>query len=315
MPIGGSRVFFSPDGKWLATNGGGLRLWAVGSWQEGPQIGGQVVAFSPDSKLLAVEMGYGVVRLVNPETGLEYARLEDPNQDRPIHMSFSPDGTQLVTTNSDSLSIHVWDLRAIRKQLANMALDWELPPYPPAFEVKKLQPLHIEVELGELAQVLRDRKQITRQVIDQKCRAFEANPNNALACNELAWTYPDRPSKRAPGWKAALPLAQKAMRLDPSSAHRNTLGLAYYRAGSYREAVEALQANLVDQEDRGLAYDLYILAMAHHHLCDGARARDFYNLAVRWSGSHQDLLAPYAVELATFRDEAAALLGVKEKSY
>ena len=35
---------------------GGLRLWAVGSWAEGPQIGGGAAfAFSPDGKLLAVE--------------------------------------------------------------------------------------------------------------------------------------------------------------------------------------------------------------------------------------------------------------------
>jgi WD40 repeat protein len=82
LPADGSRVGFSPDGKWLATTAGGLRLWAVGSWQEGHQIGGWANAFSPDGKLLAA-VEHGVVQLINPTTGREFARLEDPNQDRP----------------------------------------------------------------------------------------------------------------------------------------------------------------------------------------------------------------------------------------
>jgi WD40 repeat protein len=53
----GSMVGFSPDGKWLATSGGGCRLWSVDDWQQGPQIGGNQFAFSPDSRLLAVETG------------------------------------------------------------------------------------------------------------------------------------------------------------------------------------------------------------------------------------------------------------------
>jgi len=33
-----------------------------------------------------------------------------------------------VATNDDSQSIHVWDLRGIREQLAKMGLDWDLLP-------------------------------------------------------------------------------------------------------------------------------------------------------------------------------------------
>src|SRR5205814_1692179 len=50
LPVDHSGVGFSPDGKWLATAGDGPRLWAVGSWQEGPRIGGVQFAFSPDCK-------------------------------------------------------------------------------------------------------------------------------------------------------------------------------------------------------------------------------------------------------------------------
>jgi WD40 repeat protein len=133
LPVDQSNVCFSPDGKWLVTTGGRPRLWAVDLWREGPPIaGGGALAFSPDSRLLAVETGHGSVRLVGPDTGREFARLEDPNQDRARSIGFSPDGSQMITTNQDSLSIHVWDLRMIREQLAGMGLDWELPAYPPA---------------------------------------------------------------------------------------------------------------------------------------------------------------------------------------
>jgi WD40 repeat protein len=147
-------VHFQPgkDGKWLATTSqkGVCRLWAVDSWQEGPSHGatnGQV-AFSPDGRLLAVETGQGVVRLLDPDTGREYARLEDPNQDRAAwSIAFSPDGTQLVV-NGEGYSLHVWDLRAIRAELAQRGLDWDLPEFPPADPVPP-RPLRIVVDRGD----------------------------------------------------------------------------------------------------------------------------------------------------------------------
>src|SRR5262249_10999071 len=56
LPVHGNCwwVGFSADGRWLATTGGGVRLWAVGSWEEGPRVGGEACAFSADGKLLAV---------------------------------------------------------------------------------------------------------------------------------------------------------------------------------------------------------------------------------------------------------------------
>jgi serine/threonine protein kinase/WD40 repeat protein len=123
------QVGFSPDGKWLAASGGGLRLWHVPSWEEGPKIGGVAFAFSCDGALLAVETGTGALRLVDPTIGREYARLEDPDQDRAAELTFSCDGTKLVT-NGEGQSLHVWDLRAIRHELAQRGLDWDLPPLP-----------------------------------------------------------------------------------------------------------------------------------------------------------------------------------------
>jgi serine/threonine protein kinase/WD40 repeat protein len=136
LPVGhASHVAFSPDGQWLATCGDSLRVWEVGSWQERFRLEGPPrrtdLAFSPDSKLLAYETGEGIIRLINPENGQEYARLEDPDQDRAAWITFSPDGTRLVAAAGDSGSFHVWDLRLIRTWLEAQGLDWDLPPYPP----------------------------------------------------------------------------------------------------------------------------------------------------------------------------------------
>jgi len=141
-------VKFSPDGKWLGTVYPTYRLWEVGSWRESRIVGGvgEGADFSPDGKILAVETGNGVIRLVNPDTGIEYASLEDPHQDRAGRLTFSPDGTQLIATNGDSQSIHVWDLRLIREQLAKLGLDWDLPPYPPGrLDRTKSLPIKLDV--------------------------------------------------------------------------------------------------------------------------------------------------------------------------
>jgi hypothetical protein len=97
--------------------------------------------------------------------------------------------------------------------------------------------------------------------------------------------------------------------------NRNTLGLAYYRAGRYREAIATLEPNLKDQVDSALPYDLYFLAMSHHQLGESTRARQFHDLAVRWSDTHREALKPNAVELAAIQAEAAALLGVNQTKH
>jgi WD40 repeat protein len=154
LPADLSDVGFSPNGNWLGTTAGGLQLWSTKSWKLERRIGGRCFAFSPDGKVLAVETGYGVVRLVDPETGREYARLEDPSQDRAHYIRFSADGTQLVTTNNDGHSIHVWDLRKIRRQLAQRGVDWDAPAYAPADD-KKAKAIRVRVDLGNLDGLLK----------------------------------------------------------------------------------------------------------------------------------------------------------------
>jgi serine/threonine protein kinase/WD40 repeat protein len=306
---------FSPDGRWLSTSVDGGRLFAVDTWEPGPQIGGRG-EFSPDGTLMAVGTTNGVIRLIDPATGREFAALEHP-LNRCSQPIFTPDGTKLIGLSSGSDNgLCVWDLRLIRQQLKDLELDWDRPEFPP-IEPGSLpaQPLKVEVRLGDPVKLAVAREDKARQAIEQYRRAVEANPDSADACNSLAWVYLTTPESLR-DVEAALPLAEKAVRLAATARDlamsRNTLGVAYYRAGRYREAVEILRTNLATQEDWGLAFDLYFLAMSQHHLGEPERARDYYEWAIRWTTTQKNLSAGHVEELTIIRAEAEQVLRVEE---
>ena len=90
-----------------------------------------VAVFSPDGRLAVVVDPSRVIRLVELETGRTLARLASPDLCGVQGVAFSPDGSRLVVTTKDrpTPAVHVWDLRAIRKHLARMGLDWDAPAY------------------------------------------------------------------------------------------------------------------------------------------------------------------------------------------
>src|SRR5947209_19498292 len=84
---------------------------------------------SADGRLAVLNVWGSHYRLVEFPTGRELARLEDA--DRHAHSAvFTPDGTRLV--GLANTGVVVWDLRRLRAGLAELGLDWDAPPYPPA---------------------------------------------------------------------------------------------------------------------------------------------------------------------------------------
>jgi WD40 repeat protein len=149
--LGLCQVGFSRDGRWLLTTGGRPRLWRVGSWEEGPSLGGSPYghfAFSADGKILALgDEARGTVRLVEPDSGRELARLASHEPSRLLPLCFAADGTLLIAYGAESRAIHIFDLRTIRAELAELDLDWDAPPLAPAEAPDWLGPLEGEVVL------------------------------------------------------------------------------------------------------------------------------------------------------------------------
>jgi serine/threonine protein kinase/WD40 repeat protein len=315
-----TNVFFTPDSRTLViAQGEEVSFWDVETLQPIRRLRRDValypghVAFSRDGRLMALEMAPAVLHLKDVATSRTVARFEDPHGDRATWQGFTPDGTQLVVVANYASAIHLWDLRAIQTRLKEMNLDRDWPGFPPAPTGKLAAPVTIEVVPGDLAQRALTREQRARQDIERARREVEANPDAARACNDLAWAYLTAPEALR-DVEAAVPLAEKAVRLaSGSAAYLNTLGVAYYRAGRYREAVEVLRPNVENQEDRALAYDLYFLAMSHHCLGEAARARDYYDWAVRWVSMQRDGEPEQRDELIALRAEAEELLGIDRK--
>jgi eukaryotic-like serine/threonine-protein kinase len=137
--------------------------------------------------------------------------------------------------------------------------------------------------------------------------AIRLKPDSAGNRNELAWrlaTCPDL-KLRDPG--QAVAHAKKAVELAPSYGGAwNTLGVAQYRNGEWKAAVEALMKSVQLQKE-GDSFDFFFLATAHWQLGEKDKARAWYEKAVAWMDKHK----PNDEELKRFRAEATALLGME----
>jgi serine/threonine protein kinase/WD40 repeat protein/tetratricopeptide (TPR) repeat protein len=155
----GGRVAFSPAGKRLVTDSAETIFWETGCWErkltlKRPRWASPCVAFAPDGRLLAVTTGWNPgekIGLLDPTTGRELATLTGPDP-IPVHdLAFSPDAT-LLAVYAGFDTIQLWDLRALRGRLAEIGLDWDLPPYSPLppSQAGQAKPPAVHLDLGEL---------------------------------------------------------------------------------------------------------------------------------------------------------------------
>jgi tetratricopeptide (TPR) repeat protein len=116
-------------------------------------------------------------------------------------------------------------------------------------------------------------------------------------------TCPDPKWWRA---KRARELASEATKRDPEWVHHwIALGIAQYRLGDYRSAINALE-KAMSLRPEGHGEDHLFLAMAHWQHRDERQAREWYDKAVAWMNKsgvkNQNLLR--------FRAEAEELLKI-----
>jgi serine/threonine protein kinase/WD40 repeat protein len=192
-------ISFSPDGKWLVTGSQEeYAFWQVGSWRPRHRIPRELrhpahLAFTRDGKLVALATTPWDIGIVDPATGRELASLASP-EPRPMpNFAFSPDGTRLaVATRCNFLEL--WDLRAIRRQLAAMGLDWDLPypapaPSPEEEERGATKPLQVQADLGHM--VAREKYSLVLAFFPFHAEAYYQRGLAYLQFGQLAAAFDD----------------------------------------------------------------------------------------------------------------------------
>jgi tetratricopeptide (TPR) repeat protein len=165
--------------------------------------------------------------------------------------------------------------------------------------------------LGRHAEALRIREQMLKT--HQEAQSKDANGVEGWLLNQLAWflaTCPD-PKFRDP--QRAVRLAYQATSHTPppnmsNGSYWHTLGVAYYRAGKWRQTLEAFEKGL-EVEQTAASSDWFFQAMAHWQLGNRDEARRYYDLADYGMGRFGPTYQ--TEELRAFRAEAADLLGLK----
>ena len=144
----GSSLRFSPEGRWLVTGSPEEYIfWERGSWIRHRSIpramtGGTHgrMGFTADGRIVALSVGRGQAALFDVTTFTPLATFEAPELNPVSGIAFSPDGTQMAVSTQGQ-EIRLWNLRPIRRTLAAMKLDYDLPPESPA--IHSVRPLEI----------------------------------------------------------------------------------------------------------------------------------------------------------------------------
>jgi tetratricopeptide (TPR) repeat protein len=135
--------------------------------------------------------------------------------------------------------------------------------------------------------------------------ALKLSPKNPALHNGLAWLWATCPEVKYRDPARAVASARRALDLAPGNGDfLNTLGVAHYRNGDWKAAVDALTKS-VRLRQGGDSFEFFFLAMAHRQLNEKDKARAWYGRAVAWMDQHK----PQDEELKRFRAEATQLLG------
>jgi tetratricopeptide (TPR) repeat protein len=170
------------------------------------------------------------------------------------------------------------------------------------------------IDFGQILGTLgrpREMERLWRRALDLLAGLAEEFPDRSGVqkewldhLNNLAWllaTAPD-PAVFDPA-RAASWAAMAVERAPDCLIYWNTLGVAHYRAGHWREAIEALGRS-AELGSGGTSFDHFYLALAYARSGDRPRARLWYERGVAWIEIHRSRHTP----LLSLRDEVATAL-------
>ncbi len=145
--------------------------------------------------------------------------------------------------------------------------------------------------------------------INEYREAIRLKPDDPKALNSFAWFLAASPDPKVLDPAQAIEFATKAVQLSPANGYYlNTLGIAQYRNGNWKVAIECLEKS-IKLEKGLLCASGFFLAMAHWQLDEKSEARTWYDQSDEWMAKNE----PDDQELLRFRVEATELLRVKEE--
>ncbi len=328
---GANTVAFSNDGKRLVSAGrdGVIKIWDAETGLELLSFQGNErtcysAAFSPDSRRL-ITTEIGLLRIwdagVSPE---------DPNVRREMAAAHNALAADLMAKGRFRDAEEAYDqARMVVEKLATdfpetplyradlMHSHWSLASVQQANgrhrEAEQSFSKAIELDAGgwygwhRRAVFFASQGNVENAVGDY-VKVLELNSNNVDAYNNLAWLLATCKNVKLRNPTRSVELAKKAIELSPSSGEFwNTLGVAQYRAGDSKGAIEAL-AKSMELRNGGDGFEFFFLAMIHWKLGDADTARTWYDKGVEW----QETSKSQSEELQRFRAEAAETLGLNE---
>jgi WD40 repeat protein/serine/threonine protein kinase len=273
-------VTFSPDGNHLASGSidSTVKVWDAATGREmqrleGHTFGVNCVAFNPDGKRLASSSGDKMVKVWDTVSGQETLTLKGHAFGVP-GVTFSPDGARLVSVGYDR-TVRVWDAR----------------PWTPQLRIEQearnlIGLLYAKIALkAEVIERIEQDSALSPEVRQEALEMTKHWKEDAVWLNGTSWNVVARRDEAPESYARALRQAEASCRLEPRNAnYLNTLGVALYRNGRFREALDALtrstQFDFVLWEGR-LPAHLSFLAMAQFRLGNHKGARALLTQA-RW---------------------------------
>lgn len=131
--------------------------------------------------------------------------------------------------------------------------------------------------------------------------------------NNLAWSLVKNPPQRPGDAALAVRLASRATEWGPNRPGVwNTLGVAYYRAGDWAAAAQALETSM-SRGAGGDAYDWLFLAAVSQRQGDPVKARSWYDRAAAWMCRNGARARD--IQLRRTRTEVAQFLRIPDSAF
>jgi tetratricopeptide (TPR) repeat protein len=255
-----------------------IGVWAIGSGQAARTLAadasavGWPLAFDAGGARLVAPYADGRLRLWDATSSRTLLQL-DVGAGPPQRAAFTNDGRRLLLLRSDSTTV-VFDARASYDFDARQIVDQ-------LFEQYRLS--------ADVIAALNGDPSLAPAVRDAAIRLARARGDDPMelfgACQAIAWS----PGHTGADYRRAVRYAEAAAREVPSSARfAETLGLALYRAGRYRDSVAAFRR--ADSLRGGPDLPgMIFLAMALNELGDEAQAQAVANEFAAYAKRRQEI--------------------------